>query len=201
MKTKILQRALLTLTLLIAVVLLLTQLNTQMHASLGNIRGVRTYSGNLSDGATYLIEVPQNWNGTLLLYTQGYSFTPVPAVDTADAGTIPGDPLLRFYLLTHGYALAGSSASAGWRVHETLSEQIEVLDTFNTLIGQPSRTIAWGHSLGGSVSAGLIQNYPERFSGALVMCGPGGGSVGAFNQRLDAAFAFKTLLAPESGLQ
>jgi len=179
-------------------VLLSTQLNTQAQH---NIRGVRTYSGNLSDGATYLIEVPRNWNGTLLLYTQGYSFTPVPAVDTADAGTIPGDPLLRFYLLTHGYALAGSSASTGYRVPEALSEQIEVLDTFDTLIGQPSRTIAWGHSLGGLVSAGLIQRYPERFSGALLICGDVGGSVGIFNQLLDAAFAFKTLLAPGSALQ
>src|SRR4030095_7802325 len=125
MKTKIVQRAQLTLSLLIAVVLLLTQLNTQAQDSLANIRDVRTYSGNLSDGATYLIEVPRNWNGTLLLYTQGYSFTPVPAVDTGGAGTIPGDPLLRFYLLTHGYALAGSSASPGFRVHEAVSEQIE----------------------------------------------------------------------------
>src|SRR5262245_36278625 len=191
MKTKILQRALLTRALLIAVVMLLTQLNTQAQ---GNIRGVETYSGNLSDGATYLIEVPRNWNGTLLLYVQGYSFDPVPAIDISG-------PLLRFYLLTHGYALAGSSASPGYRVQEALSEQIEVLDIFDTLIGQPSRTIAWGHSLGGSITAGLIQNYPERFSGALVMCGEVGGSVGAFNQRLDAAFAFKTLLAPESGLQ
>src|SRR5262249_4271242 len=126
MKTKILQKALFTLTLPIAVVLLLMQLNTQAQANLGNIRGVKTYSGNLSDGATYLIEVPQNWNGTLLLYTQGYTFTPVPAVVTGGGGTIPGDPLLRFYLLTHGYALAGSSASPGLRVHEALSEQIEV---------------------------------------------------------------------------
>jgi pimeloyl-ACP methyl ester carboxylesterase len=199
MKTKIVQSTFFTLTLLIAVVLLLTQSNTQAQH---NIRGVRTYSGNLSDGATYLIEVPQNWNGTLLLYTQGYAFgTSVPAVDTADASGIPGDPLLRFYLLTHGYALAGSSASIGWRVHEALPEQIEVLDTFDTLIGQPSRTIAWGHSLGGLISAGLIQRYPERFSGALVMCGVVGGSVGQWNQGLDAAFAFKTLLAPGSGLQ
>jgi pimeloyl-ACP methyl ester carboxylesterase len=191
MKTKTVQSTLLTLTLLIAVVLLSTQLNTQAQH---NIRGVSTYSGNLSDGATYLIEVPQNWNGTLLLYTQGYEFTPVPAIDILD-------PLLRFYLLTHGYALAGSSASAGHRVQEALPEQIEVLDTFDTLIGQPSRTIAWGHSWGGLISAGLIQRYPERFSGALLMCGPLAGSVGFFNQLLDAAFAFKTLLAPGSGLQ
>jgi pimeloyl-ACP methyl ester carboxylesterase len=198
MKTKILQSTFFTLTLLIAVVLLSTQLNTQAQH---NIRGVRTYSGNLSDGATYLIEVPQNWNGTLLLYTVGYAVTPVPAVDTAGGAGIPGDPLLRFYLLTHGYALAGSSASIGWRVHEALPEQIEVLDTFDTLIGQPRRTIAWGHSLGGLISAGLIQRYPERFSGALLMCGVVGGSVGQWNQGLDAAFAFKTLLAPGSGLQ
>jgi len=111
MKTKILQRELLTLTLLIAVVLLSTQLNAQAQ---GNVSGVRTYSGNLSDGATYLIEVPRNWNGTLLLYNQGYAFgTPVPAVDIATGTGVPGDPLLRFYLLTHGYALAGSSASIG----------------------------------------------------------------------------------------
>lgn len=121
MKTKIVQGALLTLTLLIGVVLLSTQLNTQARH---NIRGVRTYSGNLSDGATYLIEVPQNWNGTLLLYTQGYQFTPLPAFVTGSIGG--GDPLLRFYLLTHGYALAGSSASIGWRVAEAFSEQIEV---------------------------------------------------------------------------
>src|SRR5215468_4495855 len=103
MKTKILQRALPILTLPITVVLLLMQLNTQAQASLGNVRGVATYSGNLSDGATYLIEVPRNWNGTLLLYTQGYTVTPVPAVDTAGGAGIPGDPLQRFYLLTHGY--------------------------------------------------------------------------------------------------
>jgi pimeloyl-ACP methyl ester carboxylesterase len=187
--------------LLLVLGLLVIQLSAQAQASLTNIRGVQTYSGNLSDGATYLIEVPQNWNGTLLLYTQGYSFTPVPAVVTGSSGTWPGDPLLRFYLLTHGYALASSSASAGWRVHEALSEQIEVLDTFDALIGQPSRTIAWGHSLGGQVSAGLIQEYPERFSGALLMCGVGAGSVGFMNQFLDPAFAFKTLLAPGSGLQ
>jgi pimeloyl-ACP methyl ester carboxylesterase len=38
-----------------------------------------------------------------------------------------------------------------------------VLDLFNQLVGPPSRTIAWGHSLGGMVTAGLIQRYPDRF--------------------------------------
>ena len=34
--------------------------------------GVTTHTGALADGATYLIEVPANWNGTLFLYSHGY---------------------------------------------------------------------------------------------------------------------------------
>ena len=186
--------------LLLVLGLLVIQLSAQAQASLTNIRGVQTYTGSLSDGATYLIEVPRSWNGTLLLYSQGYAPFPVPAVVTSGPAG-PGDPLLRFYLLTHGYALAGSSASVGYRIKEALSEQIEVLDIVNALVRPPVRTIAWGHSLGGHITAGLIQKYPDRFSAALSMCGATAGSVGTWNQWLDAAFAFKTLLAPGSGLQ
>src|SRR2546422_8556343 len=141
------------------------------------LRGVTTHTGTFADGATYLIEVPTNWNGTLLLFSHGYvgPGEPNPATDV-------GDPLPRFYLLTHGYALAGSSyATTGWAVHEALSDQIAVLDTFNSLVGQPSRTIAWGNSMGGLISARLVQNYPGRFSGALPMCGILAGSVGFWN--------------------
>src|SRR6266566_9857536 len=162
------------------------------------LRGVTTHTGTFADGATYLIEVPTNWNGTLLLFSHGYvgPGEPNPATDVGD------DPLPRFYLLTHGYALAGSSyATTGWAVHEALSDQIAVLDTFNSLVGQPSRTIAWGNSMGGLISAGLVQNYPGRFSGELPMCGILAGSVGFWNEFLDSAFAFNTLLASGSGLQ
>ena len=34
--------------------------------------GVTTIPGGLPDGATYLLEVPANWNGTLFLYSHGY---------------------------------------------------------------------------------------------------------------------------------
>ena len=55
--------------------------------------------------------------------------------------------------------------------------------------------------MGGLISAGLVQNYPGRFSGALPMCGILAGSVGICNEFLDSAVAFKTLLAAGSGLQ
>ncbi|MBV9062740.1 MAG: hypothetical protein JOY77_07400 [Alphaproteobacteria bacterium] len=45
------------------------------------------------------------------------------------------------------------------------------------------------------ITAGLIQNYPDRFSGALTDAGVLAGSVGLFNQWLDQAFAINTLIA------
>src|SRR6266481_4726840 len=159
--------------------------------------GVVTHAGTLPDGATFLIETPAHWNGTLLLYSHGYVVpgSPNPAQDV-------GDPATRLFLLAHGFALAGSSyATTGWALHEALPDQIAVLDTFNTLVGKPHRTIAWGHSLGGIITAGLIQRFPKRFDAALPMCGVLAGGVGTWNQALDSAFAFKTLLAFGSGLQ
>ncbi|HXP22843.1 MAG TPA: hypothetical protein VN807_01840, partial [Candidatus Sulfotelmatobacter sp.] len=98
--------------------------------------GVTTHTGTLPDGATYLIEVPANWNGTLFLYSHGYTIpgSPNPASDA-------GDPFTRVFMLSSGFALAGSSyATTGWAVHEAIPDQIAVLDLFNQLV--PSHTIA-----------------------------------------------------------
>src|ERR1700688_939226 len=109
--------------------------------------GVTTQSGSLADGATYLIEVPANWNGTLFLYSHGYV---VPG--SSNPAQDVGDPFTQFFMLASGYALAGSSyATTGWAIHEALLDQIAVLDQFQSEFGQPKRTIAWGHSLGGII--------------------------------------------------
>jgi pimeloyl-ACP methyl ester carboxylesterase len=158
---------------------------------------VKTYKGKFPDGATYLIQVPSNWNGTLVLYSHGYV---VPG-DSNPAEDV-GDPITGKYLLANGYALAGSSyATTGWAIRQALPDQIKVLDTFKSLAGAPKRTIAWGHSLGGMVTAGLVQRYPTRFDAALPMCGVVAGGVGTWNQALDSAFAFDVLLGAGSGLQ
>jgi len=161
--------------------------------------GVVTHAGTLADGATYLIEVPANWNGTLFLYSHGYVIpgTANPALDVGQ-----GDLATRFFMLSSGFALAGSSyATTGWAIHEAIPDQIAVLDLFKLMVGQPKRTIAWGHSLGGMVTAALIQRHPDRFDAALPMCGVLSGGVATWNTALDSEFAFKTLLAPGSGLQ
>src|SRR3989440_5973138 len=145
-------------------------------------------------GASYVIAVPSNWNGTLVLYSHGYVFPghPNPA------------PTLTLYAaarLQQGYALAGSSYSQnGWAVQHAFHDQMALLDFFDTTCGTPTRTIAWGHSMGGLISAGLVQLYPDRFAGALPMCGALAGGIGDWNQGLDSAFAFKVLLAGDTPL-
>src|SRR5215469_11142064 len=152
---------------------------------------VTTRTGTLPDGATFLIEVPSPWNGTLLLYSHGYV-----GPGSANPAQDVGDPLTRAALLAGGFALAGSSyAHTGWAIQEALVDQIGVLDVFNAMFGKPARTIAWGHSLGGIITAGLIQNNRERFDAAMPMCGVLSGGVATWNQALDSAFAFNALLA------
>jgi pimeloyl-ACP methyl ester carboxylesterase len=152
------------------------------------ITGTTTESSGLV--SHYKIEVPSPWNGTLVLYSHGYSFGPSPATDV-------GDPATGAWLLANGYALAGSSyASNGWALQQAFQDQIAVLDVFDSKVGHPKRTIAWGHSLGGMITAGLVQLFPNRFTAALPMCGVVAGGPGVWNQGLDSEFAFLTLQAP-----
>jgi pimeloyl-ACP methyl ester carboxylesterase len=56
--------------------------------------------------------------------------------------------------------------------------------------------VAWGHSLGGIITAGLIQDYPKLFNAALPMCGVLSGGVATWNTALDSEFAFQQLVDP-----
>jgi pimeloyl-ACP methyl ester carboxylesterase len=157
----------------------------------GSAAAQQHITGTLPDGATYVIDVPAKWNGTLLLYSHGYV-----APGSANPAQDVGDPLTGGFMLAAGYALAGSSyATTGWAVQQAIPDQIATLDAFQSAVGTPTATIAWGHSLGGMITAGLVQEYPGRFNAALPMCGVVAGGVGLWNEALDGAFAFNTLLA------
>ena len=155
---------------------------------------VTCVTGTADDGSTFKAEVPPRWNGTLLLYSHGYvpPFLPNPPADTWRNRAVADK------LLADGFALAGSSyASNGWAVREALRDQIDLLDRFKRRFGKPRRTIAWGESMGGMVTAGLVERYPRRFDGALPFCGILGGAVGLWNQNLDLQYAIKTLLSAD----
>jgi pimeloyl-ACP methyl ester carboxylesterase len=146
--------------------------------------------GQTSDGSTWKIEVPMNWNGTLLLYSHGY-VAPGPNPPADDAGSRQ----VADYLLARGFALAGSSyASSGWAVADAFRDQEALLDEFRRDFRKPDQMIAWGHSMGGMITAGLLQLHPKQFVGGLAMCGLLGGGIGLWNTNLDLQVAFKTLM-------
>src|SRR5690348_17596152 len=159
----------------------------------GGTGSVTTLNGTVADGAAFKIQCPSGtWNGTLFLYSHGYV---VPG--TNNPATDVGDPVTGAWLLSHGFALAGSSyATTGWAIQQALPDQIATLDAFDQVFGAPARMVAWGHSLGGIITAGLIQRYPTRFSAALPMCGVLSGGVATWNTALDGAFAFQQLIDP-----
>lgn len=108
-------------------------------------------------------------------------------------------PVVQAYL-ARGYAVAGWSSPVFWPLEQSFPNQMTVLDEFARLVGKPERTIAYGQSIGGFLTAGLAQTFPKRLDGALAICGPLAGGVATQNRELDLAFVFKTLIAPDSDL-
>lgn len=156
--------------------------------------GVTMHDGLLADGTKYRVAVPAGWTGTLLLYSSG-----PPRMPEAPAWDVDL-PLVRAFL-RRGHALAGCGTTLFWPLEQNLPNQVAVLDLFERVVGRPGRTIAWGQSIGGLMTAALVQVSSARLDGALVLCGTLGGGIATHNQQLDCTFTFKTLLAPESALQ
>jgi hypothetical protein len=152
------------------------------------------YTGSLADGATWVADVPASWNGTIILYSHG--FGPLTAQDAPDAATQSG-------LLGLGYALAGSSYSgpSWWALASAVKDQFASLAAVEKLTGRPRRTIAWGESMGGLVSAEETQNAQGRIDGTLTTCGLVAGALSLNNYQLDGEYALNELLAPGQQIQ
>lgn len=154
----------------------------------------RSLSGTLPGGAKWVAQVPANWNGTLLLWSRGYS----PNVGTPESAGRGMDQ----QLLDTGYAIAGSDYGAsGWALAEAVPAQRATIAAFATAHAKPRRVIAWGYSMGGLVTTALAEQPRPAVDGALAMCASIGGAVGMMNMALDGAYAFRTLVAPDAGIR
>ncbi|MEU5259552.1 alpha/beta hydrolase [Amycolatopsis sp. NPDC021455] len=147
------------------------------------------YTGSLPDGASWVADVPGAWNGTVILYSHG--FGPLVARDAPDEPTGQA-------LLAQGYALVGSSYSGPslWALESAVRDQFASLDALGRLIGRPRRTIAWGTSMGGLVSALEAESGGHRLDGALTTCGLVAGALNLNNYQLDGEYALSRLLGP-----
>lgn len=154
------------------------------------------YTGSLTDGATWVADVPaaSSWNGTVILYSHG--FGPLTAADAPD-------PATQADLLQLGYALAGSSYSgpSWWALAAAVRDQFGSLAAAERITGHPRRVIAWGTSMGGLVSALETQDGGSRINGTLTTCGLVAGALSLNNYQLDGEYALNELLAPSQRIQ
>ncbi|CAM3999790.1 alpha/beta hydrolase [Kibdelosporangium persicum] len=143
--------------------------------------------------ANHRVEVPANWNGTLLLYSHGYYPEPPYPLTTMLANREFDTPE---WLLRNGFALAASEFEGryGYTIEPALRDQMALLDWFEKNVGKPRRTIATGSSMGGGIAALLAERNPHRFDGVLAMCSEFDAQ-GSWNTALDITFVVKTLLA------
>jgi hypothetical protein len=154
-------------------------------------------TGTLPDGATWIADVPANWQGTLLLYSHGYGT--LTAADAPDPGT-------QAALLADGYALAGSSYDPNgslWALGSAVRDQFQTLATVerHVLSARPRQVLAIGTSMGGLISALEDQHADGRIDAALTTCGIVAGAVQLNNYQLDGEYAISKLLAPSQAIK
>jgi pimeloyl-ACP methyl ester carboxylesterase len=130
--------------------------------------GARAYYGTLG-GAAYQIEVPDAWNGRLVLYMHGFQgLAPEASVDA---------PGIRAYLIRHGFAWGASSYSSTALIPGRAADETAALwDEFSARFGRPQYTYVTGHSMGGAAAHIAAERYGDRYDGVLALCGFAGQS-------------------------
>jgi pimeloyl-ACP methyl ester carboxylesterase len=142
---------------------------------------VQTCVGATSDGAPYAMQVPANFNGTVALWSHGYRpNVNVPAgipglggyVVTNTPEPVPGgNAEVAKYFFSQGVAILGSGfARQGWNPDSAIKTNVELIDTFKKQFPKTTKVVAWGGSLGGVITQGLAEKYPNLINAAAPLC-------------------------------
>ncbi|MBI4907957.1 MAG: prolyl oligopeptidase family serine peptidase [Acidobacteria bacterium] len=144
------------------------------------------------DGARFKIQIPANWNGTLLIYLQGSKTGAAPLEPLVAPPVLPGsESPLAETLLSQGFALAASQvASSEWQQKAEFQDTFALAGYFRGRVGEPKRIILLGTSLGGLTALRLIEDYPRSFDAAIATCAPAAGTPRRMDRMLDFALAY-----------
>jgi pimeloyl-ACP methyl ester carboxylesterase len=133
--------------------------------------GAKAYSGRY-DGGVYRIEVPDAWNGELVLSSHGFVSNAGPEGSRLRVG----NPGIRDHLIARGFAWAASSYRCnGYVPGIGLQDTMALTGLFTKLTGgkSPSRVYLTGTSMGGHITLLGMHEFPTAFAGGLAMCPAG----------------------------
>jgi hypothetical protein len=159
--------------------------------------GTRCLSGQDPAGAFYLVAMPAQWNGTLVLHAHGGPNLGAPTL----ARTV--EDLTRWAVVVKaGYAWAGSSFRQGGVAVRAAAEDTERLRRiFVAQVAKPQFTILHGQSWGASVAAITASTYTDDGAGrrpydaVLLTSGVLAGGTRAYDFRLDLRVIYQALCA------
>jgi pimeloyl-ACP methyl ester carboxylesterase len=131
--------------------------------------GAKASFGTLGN-TVYQIEMPNAWNGELVMYAHGFAgFGTEVAVD-------PPPRALREQFVAQGYAWAASSFSEnGYTPGIGADDTLALKQYFEQQFGKAKRVYLAGASMGGNVVTLSLEHYGDQYDGALAACGAVGG--------------------------
>ena len=151
------------------------------------------YTGTNSKGSAYIIAVPPNWTGRLLLHAHGgpdLNPNPDRAAEVLDRWDI---------MVRAGYALAGTAFRAGVEVSRAAEDTERLRGIFRNHVGQPTMTILHGQSWGGSVAAKAAETYTrdtvgeQPYDAVLLSAGVLAGGTRSYDFRMDLRAIYQHL--------
>ena len=156
--------------------------------------GTRCLSGQDAAGAFYMVAMPAQWNGTLVLHAHGGPNLGAPTL----ARTV--EDLQRWAVVVKaGYAWAGSSFRQGGVAVRSAAEDVERLRRiFVQQVAQPKLTILHGQSWGASVAAVAASMFTDDagrrpYDAVLLTSGVLAGGTRAYDFRLDLRVIYQAL--------
>ncbi len=115
-------------------------------------------------GANYLVEVPENWRGGLVVYAHGIQRGPGPGAVAA--------PPISGHILGEGHAwIASGYRAREYQPHLFIEDLVALRELFLKEIGPPRWTIIYGQSLGGHIVVASLELRPGLYQGGLAECG------------------------------
>lgn len=152
---------------------------------------IHCLGGRDSAGAFYLIAMPKDWNGRLVLHAHGGPFLGAPTMKRVE------DDLQRWSIMPRaGYAWAASSFRQGGVAVTAAAEDTERLrGIFRQHVAVPKLTILHGQSWGGGVAAKGAELFTagKPYDAVLLSNGLLAGGTRSYDFRLDLRVVYQYL--------
>ena len=150
---------------------------------------VRCMTGQDGQGAHYLLAIPAQWNGTLVVHAHGG-----PNLNPSEAARAAADLQRWKVWVHHGYAYAGVSFTrAGFEVSSAAQDLERVRRAFSRHVGVPQRTVLHGQSWGAAVALKALESAQSvgRYQAALLTAGVVAPSSVAYDLRWDLRVVYQ----------